>query len=68
MNSPLASDDALKRLLQSEERAKGEVDDFALGMLLKERHHLPNERMCEEVRERRRKFHKRFNLQGLNSI
>ena len=64
MDSPPAPDSALKSLLRSEERAKsarGEVDDLALGMLLKDQHHLPNERMSEEVRERRRRFHKRFN-------
>ena len=65
LNSPPASpDSALKNLLRSEERAKnarGEVDDLALGMFLKDLHHLPNERMSEEVRERRRRFHKRFN-------
>ena len=62
MNSPPAPDSALKSLLRSEERAesaRGEVGDLALGMLLKDEHHLPNERMSEGARERRRRLHKR---------
>ena len=46
--------DAHKRLLKSVERAKPEVDDIKLGMMYKERHHLPNERMAVVVRKRRK--------------
>ena len=52
---------ALRRLLKEEKKPVADVDQIALGIMMKEKLHMPNERMSARVREKRQRQLKLLN-------